>query len=108
MPRLRYIMITKGLLILLDKDEVRGVIAHEMGHVRRFHVLFYLIFFVCFFMLTYSFDEVILIALLRDKTLMEWAIAAACRPAAVMRPWPSISRLREKPIKKRTRPDREI
>jgi Zn-dependent protease with chaperone function len=75
LPRLRYIMITKGLLILLDKDEVTAVIAHEMGHVRRFHVLFYLIFFVCFFMLTYSFDEVILIALLKNKTLMEWAIA---------------------------------
>lgn len=39
LPSLRYIFITDGLLALLRDSEVEAVIAHELGHVRRRHLL---------------------------------------------------------------------
>lgn len=35
---LRYVMLTDGLLELLPRDELRAVMAHEIGHVRRRHL----------------------------------------------------------------------
>jgi len=40
----RYLLVTGGLLNILDDDELRAVLAHEMGHVKERHLLFYLLF----------------------------------------------------------------
>lgn len=74
LPGWRYILITQGLLSLLTVDELKAVVAHEMGHVRRFHLLFYLCFFICYSVLTYSLNDVILLLLLQNGTLLEWAL----------------------------------
>jgi len=42
--RWRYLLVTDSLLALLDDNELRGVLAHEMGHVRKFHLFFYMVF----------------------------------------------------------------
>jgi Zn-dependent protease with chaperone function len=42
--RWRYLLVTDGLLAVLDDDELRSVLAHEIGHVRKRHLLFYLLF----------------------------------------------------------------
>ena len=42
--RWRYLLLTDSLLALLDDNELRGVLAHEMGHVRKFHLFFYMLF----------------------------------------------------------------
>jgi len=42
--RWRYLLLTDGLLALLDDNELRGVLAHEMGHIRKFHLFFYMVF----------------------------------------------------------------
>ncbi|NIO82496.1 MAG: M48 family metalloprotease [Candidatus Aminicenantes bacterium] len=47
----RYLMITPELMNLLDKDEIMGVVSHEVGHVKKRHLLFYLLFFLGFFVL---------------------------------------------------------
>ncbi len=39
LARLRYIILTDGLIELLEDREVEAVAAHEIGHVRRRHVL---------------------------------------------------------------------
>lgn len=75
LPRWRYILITRGLLSLLDGDELKAVVAHEMGHVRRFHVITYLVFFVCYSVLAYSFHDVIFLFLLRNGVFLQWAMA---------------------------------
>ena len=40
-PGLRYILITPALLETLTLDEIEAVIAHEIGHVKKMHLLLY-------------------------------------------------------------------
>lgn len=49
--RFRYILVTDALLRLLTPDEVDQVIAHEIGHVKRRHLLLYLMFLVGFMLI---------------------------------------------------------
>lgn len=37
-PRLRFVLLTDALLELLPRDQLRAVMAHEVGHVRRRHL----------------------------------------------------------------------
>jgi len=58
--RFRYILVTDALLSLLTTDEIEAVIAHEIGHIKRKHLLFYLFFFVGYIILSYAtFDLII-------------------------------------------------
>jgi Zn-dependent protease with chaperone function len=75
LPRLRYILITKGLLGLLSVDELKAVVAHEMGHVRRYHLLFYLLFFIAFSVLSYSIHDTLLLAILKESNFLDWALS---------------------------------
>lgn len=43
-PSARYILLTPSLLSLLEPDELKAVMAHEIGHVRHLHMVFYLAF----------------------------------------------------------------
>jgi Zn-dependent protease with chaperone function len=43
---LRYVMLTDGLVELLPRDELRAVMAHEIGHVRRHHLPWMLLMLV--------------------------------------------------------------
>jgi Zn-dependent protease with chaperone function len=47
----RYLMITPELRNLLNKDELMGVVSHEVGHVKKKHLFFYLLFFLGFVIL---------------------------------------------------------
>jgi Zn-dependent protease with chaperone function len=47
-PRFRYILITESLMDLLSLEELKAVVAHEMGHARYRHFVFYLVFFIGF------------------------------------------------------------
>jgi Zn-dependent protease with chaperone function len=52
--RFRYILVTDALLRILSPEEVDAVIAHEAGHVKRRHLLFYLFFLIGFTVITFS------------------------------------------------------
>ncbi|UCF82236.1 MAG: M48 family metalloprotease [Desulfobacteraceae bacterium] len=54
LPKFRYILITKSLLEALTIDELKGVLAHEMGHAKYRHLLFYILFFVGFIVLSFG------------------------------------------------------
>lgn len=45
-PRMRYILFTDRLLRSLQPEEVEAVLAHEVGHSQRGHLLFYPMIFV--------------------------------------------------------------
>ena len=55
--RFRYLLITPALLDLLEPEELKGVVAHEIGHVRKKHLIFYLGFFVGYVILTVFFSQ---------------------------------------------------
>ncbi len=42
----RYILVTEALISSLRDKELEAVIAHEIGHVKQYHLIFYLLFFV--------------------------------------------------------------
>lgn len=52
--RFRYILVTNGLIRLLMPEEIDAVIAHEIGHVKRRHLLFYLLFFIGYPIIYYA------------------------------------------------------
>ncbi len=55
--RFRYILVTPALLNSLDDDEIEGVMLHEIGHVQRYHMVFYLLFFLGFIACNFVFFE---------------------------------------------------
>ncbi len=52
--KFRYILVTDGLLRFLSPEEIDAVMAHEIGHVKKNHILFYLIFFTGYMMISYA------------------------------------------------------
>jgi Zn-dependent protease with chaperone function len=61
--RFRYILVTPSLLDLLAPEEIDAVIAHEIGHVKRKHLLFYLLFFAGYLLLSYVMYDLIIYAM---------------------------------------------
>ncbi|MGD9211605.1 MAG: M48 family metalloprotease [Desulfobacteraceae bacterium] len=55
--RFRYILVTNALLRMLTSEEIEAVIAHEIGHIKRYHLLFYLLFFIGYPLLYYAFTQ---------------------------------------------------
>ena len=51
LPGLRYLMITPALLETLSPDELDSVLAHEIGHVKRWHLVLYVALFLGFSLL---------------------------------------------------------
>ena len=58
--KFRYILVTGALLQFLEPEEIDAVIAHEIGHIKKKHLLFYLIFFVGYMLVSFAtFDMLI-------------------------------------------------
>jgi Zn-dependent protease with chaperone function len=71
--KFRYILITPSLLHLLEPAEVDAVIAHEIGHVKKKHLLFYLAFFVGYMLLSYVTIDLIIFTIIYAKPVY-WLI----------------------------------
>jgi len=52
--RYRYILVTRGLMDILSTEELKGVLAHEMGHAKYRHLIFYMVFFFGFMVLSFG------------------------------------------------------
>ncbi|MCF8068425.1 MAG: M48 family metalloprotease [Desulfobacterales bacterium] len=52
--KFRYILVTDAMLNFLLPEEIDAVIAHEIGHIKKKHLIFYLLFFLGFMLITYS------------------------------------------------------
>jgi Zn-dependent protease with chaperone function len=62
--RFRYILVTNSLLQMLEPEEIDAVIAHEIGHVKKKHLLFYLAFFVGYMLFSYVAVDAIVFAII--------------------------------------------
>jgi len=69
--RWRFLLITPGLLKILDQDELTAVIGHEFGHIKRHHLLFYVFFFLGYLVLAYSFFDLHIYLLLASDWAMD-------------------------------------
>ena len=58
--KFRYILITEALVRHLEPEEMDAVIAHEIGHVKRKHLHFYLVFFIGYIFLSYTFFDLLI------------------------------------------------
>ncbi len=47
-PRFRYLLVTPALVSVLDQEELEAVLAHEIGHVKKFHLVLYVLLFLGF------------------------------------------------------------
>jgi Zn-dependent protease with chaperone function len=74
LPGLRYILITPGLLRLLEIPELRAVVAHEMGHVRKKHLLLFILLFILYILLVYNLSDLTTILVLSNHTILNWAL----------------------------------
>jgi len=64
LKKFRYILVTPSLLRILEPEEIDAVIAHEIGHVKRKHLLFYLLFFVGYMLLSYVTFDILLFGII--------------------------------------------
>lgn len=74
-PRFRYILITDSLMEILSIDELKSVVAHEMGHARYRHLLFYILFFVGFMVLSFGLSDFFFYLLYSQPFLMNMMLS---------------------------------
>ncbi|MFO7497414.1 MAG: M48 family metalloprotease [Desulfobacterales bacterium] len=67
--RFRYLLVTRALLRMLAPEEIDAVVAHEIGHVKRRHLLFYLFFFTGYLLLSFATFDLIVYTLLYSRPL---------------------------------------
>jgi Zn-dependent protease with chaperone function len=72
--KFRYILVTPSLLHLLRPEELDAVIAHEIGHIKKKHLLFYLVFFVGYMFLSYVIFDIMIFAVIYTKPVF-WFIS---------------------------------
>jgi Zn-dependent protease with chaperone function len=58
LPRFRYILVTESLMNVLSVDELKAVLAHEMGHARYGHLIFYGLFLLGFMVLSLGVSDI--------------------------------------------------
>ncbi|MFZ0945792.1 MAG: M48 family metalloprotease [Syntrophobacteraceae bacterium] len=75
LPGLRYILITPGLLKTLNIAELKAVVAHEMGHVRKKHLLLFVVLLILFILLTYDLGDTLSLLALSNRTIFNWYAA---------------------------------
>jgi Zn-dependent protease with chaperone function len=83
-PKFRYLLISPALLDLLDEHELEAVVAHEIGHVKRHHMLFYLLFVLGYSLFAYSFFSTTFYYLLSQDFVFNLAITAEGRPGPIL------------------------
>ncbi len=71
--KFRYILVTPSLLTMLQPEEIDAVVAHEIGHIKKKHLLFYLVFFVGYMLLSYVTFDFMIFAVISTRPVF-WLI----------------------------------
>ena len=83
-PWFRYLLISPALLNLLDEQELEAVVAHEIGHVKRHHMLFYLLFVLGYSFFACIFFSALFTFLLSQDSIFNIVINADGRPGSAV------------------------
>ena len=81
--RFRYILVTPSLLSLLAPEEVDAVIGHEIGHIKKKHLLFYLLFFAGYLVLSYVTFDVTVYAMVFAEPIWRFVHRSGANPGMV-------------------------
>ena len=82
--RFRYILVTRSLLQRLTPYELDAVIAHEIGHVKKKHLIFYLVFFVGYMLVSYALFDLIVYAMFYFNPMIAWIYRLGLDQATVL------------------------
>ncbi len=80
----RYLLITPGLIEILNLEEIKAVMAHEIGHVKRHHLLLFLLFFLSIFLLNYAFFELLIGWLLTTNLIQGLLLSSPHQQANIL------------------------
>ena len=69
--RYRYILVTDSLLKILSIQELKAVLAHEIGHAKYRHLLIYVLFLIGFMVLSLGLSDLFLYLLYAYPTLLD-------------------------------------
>ena len=79
-PGLRYILLTPALIETMSREELEAIIAHEIGHVKKYHLLLYVFLLSGFSLLAGMLAEPLVYFLLSqdffNKMILKSGIAA--------------------------------
>jgi Zn-dependent protease with chaperone function len=79
----RYILVTPSLLSLLAPDEIDAVIGHEIGHIKKRHLLFYLLFFAGYVVLSYVTFDVAVYAMVFAEPIWRLVHRSGANPGMI-------------------------
>ncbi len=79
----RYILVTPALLGLLAPEELDAVIGHEIGHIKKKHLLFYLLFFAGYLVLSYVTFDLTVYAMIFAEPLWRLVQRSGAAPGMV-------------------------
>ena len=68
--RFRYIMISPSLLDILSTEELSGVMVHEIGHIKKKHMFFYMLFIMGYLVFVYPLFTMLTLWVPYSDTLM--------------------------------------
>jgi Zn-dependent protease with chaperone function len=82
--RFRYLLITPALLKALDPEEMEAVVAHEIGHVKKYHLHLYLLLFLGFGLLAQLASYPLFTLLLSSELFYQAIQKANLDPASAL------------------------
>ncbi|MBL0715678.1 MAG: M48 family metalloprotease [Desulfosarcina sp.] len=82
--KFRYILVTEALLKTLDPEELDAVIAHEIGHVKKHHLLYYMLFMAGFMLISFAVNDLVIYLILYAKPLYRFLISFGMTQATVV------------------------
>lgn len=70
LPKFRYILVTDSLVNILSEEELKAVMAHEMGHIRYRHILFYVLFLLGFMAISFGLFDLFFYVMALQPSLL--------------------------------------
>ncbi len=72
--RFRYLLVTEAFINLLDDNEIEAVISHEIGHVKKRHLYFYVLFFAGYMSCVYFLFDPLMLLIYSSSLLYKSAL----------------------------------